>query len=262
MLGSNANGRTGGHRAGRQVAAVASKPGWAAGGLYLPSYDCAHAGHELTQMIRRSKSSREHDPELARLVAATAARDLPGFDPELVVSIPPKPGQEDRFRNIRRDVARRLGAADGGPVLSQTRAVADYRRLPITERRRASRGRFKASQAVRGRAVLVIDDAVTSGAQAGDAIRALAEAGASALRFVAIARAAAGPTSPVTPTTAPTQQPAAGRSCSISSWLDTQEARASTIKGRHAATAGRAPTASRSPSTGPKRAAKSSQWAR
>jgi hypothetical protein len=146
MLGSNANGRTGGHRAGRQVAPVTSMPGWAAGGLHLPSYDCGHAGHELTQMIRRSKSSRDHDPQLARLVAATAARDLPGFDPELVVSIPPKPGQEDRFRNIRRDVARRLGAADGGPVLSQTHAVADYRRLPITERRRASRGRFTASQ--------------------------------------------------------------------------------------------------------------------
>jgi len=149
-------------------------------------------------MIRRSKSSREHDPELARLVAATAARDLPGFDPELVVSIPPKPGQGDRFRNIRRDLARRLGAADGGPVLSQTRVVADYRRLSITERRLASGGRFMASQAVRGRAVLVIDDVVTSGAQAGDAIRALAEAGAAAMGFVAIARASAGPGGPVT----------------------------------------------------------------
>jgi hypothetical protein len=186
--------RSRGRPPGREeVAPAASMCGWAAGGLYLPSDDCAHAGHELTQMIRRSKSSRERDPELARLVAATAARDLPGFDPELVVSIAPTPGQEDRFRNIRRDVARRLGAADGGPVLSQTRVVADYRRLPIAERRLASRGRFTASEAVRGRAVLVIDDVVTSGAQAGDAIRALAGAGASALGFVAIARASAGP---------------------------------------------------------------------
>jgi hypothetical protein len=193
MLVRNASGRTGGHGAGREAAPAASMCGWAAGGVYLPSEDCAHGGHELTQLIRRSKSSRERDPELARLVAATATRDLPGFEPELVVSIPPKPGQEDRFRNIRRDVARRLGAADGGPVLSQTRVVADYRRLSITERRLASRGRFTASQAVRARVVLVIDDVVTSGAQAGDAIRALAEAGAAALGFVAVARAAAGP---------------------------------------------------------------------
>jgi predicted amidophosphoribosyltransferase len=196
MLAPNASPRTGGHRAGREVTPAASVCGWAAAGVYLASYDCAHAGHELTQLIRRSKSSRERDPELARLVAATAARDVPGFDPELVVSMPPKPGQEDRFRNIRRDVARRLGAADGGPVLSQTRVAADYRQLPITERRLASRGRFSASQAVRGRAVLVIDDVVTSGAQADDAIRALAEAGAAALGFVAIARASAGPGGP------------------------------------------------------------------
>lgn len=112
------------------------------------------------------------------------------------MSIPPKPGQEDRFRNIRRDVARRLGADDGGPVLSQTRVVADYRRLPITERRLASRGRFTASKAVCSRVVLVIDDVVTSGAQAGDVIRALSEAGAAALGFVAIATASAGPGGP------------------------------------------------------------------
>lgn len=153
---ADASGRTDGHPAGREVASIASMCSWAAGGVYLPSYDCAHAGHDLIQRIGRSKSLREHDPELARLLAATAARHRPRFDPELVVSIPPKPGQDDRFRNIRRDVARRLGAADGGPVLSQTRVIADYRRLTIDERRLASRGRFAASQAVRGRSVLVM----------------------------------------------------------------------------------------------------------
>jgi hypothetical protein len=193
VLEPNADGRTDDHPAARQVASIASKCGWADGGLYLPSFDCGHAGHDLTQRIRRNKSSREHDPELARLLAATAASDLPPFDAELVVSIPPKPGHDDRFRNIRPDVARRLGAADGGPVLSQTRVITDYRPLAIAERQLASSGRFAANQVVRDRSVLVIDDVVTSGAQAADAIRALADAGASALRFVAIARAAAGP---------------------------------------------------------------------
>jgi hypothetical protein len=84
------------------------------------------------------------------------------------------------------------------PCSARPGLIADYRRLPIAERGLASRGRFTASEAVHGRAVLVIDDVVTSGAQAGDAIRALAEAGASALGFVAIARASAGPGGPVT----------------------------------------------------------------
>src|SRR5918999_2214154 len=93
----------------------------AAAGLYVPSRELAHAGHELTQKIRESKLSREHDPLFARLLAGSAARHFPGFTPELVVSLPPKPGRDDRFRNVRRWLASRLGAADGGSALSLTR---------------------------------------------------------------------------------------------------------------------------------------------
>jgi predicted amidophosphoribosyltransferase len=165
----------------------------AAGGLYIPSYDGAHAGHGLTLKIRRSKTSREYNPEFARLLARTAARAFPGFRPQLVVSIPPKPGLDDRFRNIRPDIAQRLGAIDGGPVLRDTRVVGDYRRLTIAERRLTSRGRFAAKPVAAGTRVLLIDDVVTSGGQASDAIRTLAEAGAADVRVVAIARALGGP---------------------------------------------------------------------
>ena len=82
--------------------------GVAAAGLYLPSRELAHAGHELTQTILRSKVSREHDPLLAGLLAATAMRHFPGFTPDLVVSVPPAPGREDRFRHIRGELARRI----------------------------------------------------------------------------------------------------------------------------------------------------------
>ena len=68
----------------------------AAAGLYVPSRELAHAGHELTQKILESKVSREHDPLFARLLAQSAARHFPGFTPELVVSLPPKPGRDDR----------------------------------------------------------------------------------------------------------------------------------------------------------------------
>ena len=64
---------------------------WAAAGLYVPSRELAHPGHELSQRIRESKLSREHDPLFARLLAGSAARHFPGFTPELVVSLPPKP---------------------------------------------------------------------------------------------------------------------------------------------------------------------------
>lgn len=168
-------------------------PGWAAAGLYRPSYDPAHGRHELTQKIRRSKVSREHDADFAQLLAAAVARCFAGFEPELVVSIPALPGQEDRFRNIRRGVAARTGATDAPAALAQTRVIEDYRQMTIAQRLAVGGGRFAASDSVSGRSVLLIDDVLTSGAQAADASRALRGAGAVDLRFVAVARASGGP---------------------------------------------------------------------
>jgi predicted amidophosphoribosyltransferase len=160
----------------------------AAAGLYLPSREFAHAGHELTQTILRSKVSREHDPLLARLLAATAMRHFPDFAPDLVVSVPAAPGREDRFRHIRGELAGRIGAADAGSALRQTRVVAEYRRMSIAQRWAVAEGRCRAGDSVRGKSILLIDDVVTSGAQAGEAIRALAEAGAAEVRFACVAR--------------------------------------------------------------------------
>jgi hypothetical protein len=160
----------------------------AAAGLYLPSREIAHPGHELTQKIRESKVSREHDPLFARLLAQSAERHFPGFRPELVVSLPPKPGRDDRFRSVRRELAARLGAADRASALTLTRPVADYRRLGGARRLAAAAGSHLASESVRARSVLLIDDVVTSGAQAGDAIRALIAAGATEVRFACVAR--------------------------------------------------------------------------
>jgi predicted amidophosphoribosyltransferase len=160
----------------------------AAAGLYVPSRQPAHPGHELTQKIVESKLSREHDPLLARLVAAAAARHFPTYRPDLVVSLPPKPGQDDRFRNIRRELAARLGAADARGVLIRTRVTPDYRRMGAAERLAAADGSYLAGASLLGKSVLVVDDVVTGGAQAGDATRALLAAGAADVRVACVAR--------------------------------------------------------------------------
>jgi hypothetical protein len=61
------------------------------------------------------------------------------------------------------------------------------------QRSTACVGRFAARGPVRDRCVLLIDDVVTSGCQAREAIRALMAAGAADCRFVAIAKATAAP---------------------------------------------------------------------
>jgi predicted amidophosphoribosyltransferase len=164
-----------------------------AAGLYVPSFVHGHVTHELTHKIRRSKVSREHDREFAELLAVEATRRFPTFQPDLIVSVPERPGAEDRFRSIRTELARRLGAVNADTALRQRWVVADYRQMTRVERREASAGRFTAQQPIDGCRVLLIDDVVTSGCQALDAIRALIAAGAGDLRFAAVARATAAP---------------------------------------------------------------------
>jgi len=162
---------------------------WAAAGVYLPSFDADHHGHELTQKIRSSKASRSHDREFADLLAAILATSLRGFSPALVISVPHRPREEDRFRHIRRLLASQTEAADGEAALRQSRVVEGYRQMTADQRRACCAGRFSARRCVRGKDVLLIDDVITSGAQAAEAIRALRAAGAATVAFLAIARA-------------------------------------------------------------------------
>ena len=169
-------------------------PAWSAAGLYVPAL--AGGGRredELSLMIRGSKGSREHDRELTDRLAEAVARAFPRLVPELVVSVPERPGEEDRFRYIRAGLAARLGAADGWAALCQTRVVEGYRELTTPERRTCCAGRFGADDRVRDRSVLLVDDVVTSGAQASEAIRAPRAAGARSVRFAAVAIAVAAP---------------------------------------------------------------------
>jgi hypothetical protein len=71
--------------------------------------------------------------------------------------------------------------------------VLNYRRMTATQRFAAADGRYLAGDSVRAKAVLLIDDVVTTGAQAGDASRALIAAGTADLRVACVARTVAAP---------------------------------------------------------------------
>ena len=141
-----------------------------------------------------ASSAEPHAPARTRRrshgIAGAAARHFPNFSPDLVVSIPPKLGQTDRFGDVRAEIAQRIPTAACASALRQIRVVEGYRQMARAQRALAARGCFSATYPLHGRSVLLIDDVVTSGGQAHDAIRALKAAGAADVRFVAVARAA------------------------------------------------------------------------
>jgi len=93
------------------------------------------------------------------------ARVAPGV--ELVVSIPPKPGGEDRFGPVRTEVAGAFDVPQRDDVLQMNFDVPGYKTMGPQERSDANAGRFSATARLNGEHVLLVDDVVTSGGQAG-----------------------------------------------------------------------------------------------
>lgn len=124
---------------------------------------------------------------------AQAMAMLPAGEEDVLVPVP-----TDRKRRRRRGfdqsvlLARHMGALLGMEVctaLSRTRSCPPQTSLSAQERRRSLVGCMRADESVRGRRVLLVDDVYTTGATAGEAARALLEAGAASVGMLAAAMA-------------------------------------------------------------------------
>lgn len=177
-------------------------PGAAAGcGACLahpPAFDAVRAGGlfggPLADAIHALKYGER--PALARPLGAWLAGQATLPAGALVVAVP-----LGRARRIARGydqaalLADALCAAAGARdrrlrgALRRVRETAPQVGLAREARRANVAGAFEASRVVEGRAVVLVDDVVTTGATASDAARALRAAGATRIEVVALARA-------------------------------------------------------------------------
>jgi hypothetical protein len=157
---------------------IAVDDGIFAAGRHFSSTDRRLAGHRLTAVISGAKTGRMEAAELAEILAAAAvAPGLPGAD--FVVSVPPRPSADfDRLEGARAAVAASLGAQDAGDALVMVKECEHYIDLDRDKRRLANHGRFSAARGFDGETVVLLDDMITSGAQARACRRELLAAGA------------------------------------------------------------------------------------
>lgn len=165
----------------------------AVAGEYLTATDPRdRAAHPMTCLVKRFKSDRDRDDEVADLLVRThSGVRMPR--PDLVVSAPVSQ-PIDRFARVRADVAAALDAR-AADVLTEVLEITGYREMSVAGRRavttRVRGGRFAVSEAraVRGQVVLLIDDVVASGETVRCIADALHRAGAREVQFVALAYA-------------------------------------------------------------------------
>jgi ComF family protein len=130
--------------------------------------------------------------ELATAAAgALAARD--GADrPAVVAAVPLAPArQRERGFNQAHEIAVRVARRLGLPVvnaLERTAGATPQAALRWSERARNVRGAFSCGRDVRGLAVALVDDVMTTGATVGEAAAALRRAGAARIETWVVAR--------------------------------------------------------------------------
>jgi phosphoglycolate phosphatase-like HAD superfamily hydrolase/pyrimidine operon attenuation protein/uracil phosphoribosyltransferase len=165
------------------------EPGVLACGRYFTPEDVTrHPGHALSALILRAKDDAEGARWVAEILSHLGERPSWRQDPpELIVSVPPRPGQDfDRFAPVRAQLAQATGARDGAGVLSMLFHVPDYKRMGPDDRRASNRDRFR-SGPLHGETVILVDDVITSGGQTGSCREQLMRAGARSVTILALA---------------------------------------------------------------------------
>ena len=158
--------------------------------IQLPGFTsvtaCFELGGPVEEAIRKLKQGGREDVGAAFGRALRSAVE-PG---ECVVPVPGDP-KRTRMRgfNPPSTLARAIGAAVLWSAARRCTSRPPQRGLGRAERARNVEGVFRAGNIVRGRALVIVDDVITTGATARALGAALIEAGADRCRLLALAHA-------------------------------------------------------------------------
>lgn len=127
------------------------------------------------------------DLEFSRLYSLAVKRIQKNYHIDGICSIPSRPGQENRFKNILKEIAEGTGITD---LSDNMICIEDYptqKVLSQPEREENVKGKFCFEGKLTGANVIVIDDIVSTGSTMRECIRELKKKGAGCVFIVALA---------------------------------------------------------------------------
>jgi ComF family protein len=163
-----------------------------------PAYDYARSAAVYGGVMRDALHRFKFDGRraLAQPLADLAVEQCGTSLPDGIVAVIPVPLARDREWErgynqaalLAERVAKRLDVPIRAGWLGRQRATTPQTDLPAAERFANVRGAFRATSAVAGRHVLLVDDVLTTGATLAECARALRAAGASCIGVLTVAR--------------------------------------------------------------------------
>ncbi len=163
-----------------------------------PEYDYARSAAVYEGALREALHAFKFSGKraLARPLGDLAVEQcvaslLEGIEAVIAVPLARERERERGFNQaalLAQRIAKRLGVPTRPRWLARVRATRPQSDLPAAERRVNVRGAFRASRAVAGRHVLVVDDVLTTGATLGECARALRDSGARRVGVLTVAR--------------------------------------------------------------------------
>lgn len=165
-------------------------------GRYFTTSDMRAPGHELTTQLLQLKNSDAPAAALSTKLATGIWILERTWQPDYIVSVPPKPSQpRNRFTQLFQLTAAMWAGtsnalmgiflADG---LRAVKEVPNYKFLNPSQRRVAIAGAFSSNYTWRGAKVLLVDDVFTTGGTTDEGIRALKATGAGEVRVLTLGK--------------------------------------------------------------------------
>lgn len=107
------------------------------------------------------------------------------WKPDIIISVPPKPGQTDRFATLRSELAQKLNCEDGlSKYVKCTKVITDYKTKNFNERKTINKDLYDVVASINEKKILLVDDVITSGSTIMGIAKKLYDNGASDVRCV------------------------------------------------------------------------------
>ena len=156
-------------------------------GRYYTAKDGRHATHPYVRWIEKFKETGTPAKRVALTIRI--ALEITRWKIDCITTVPPKPGQEDRFELLRDQLRSELDPQVRVTAeLECTRTIPNYKTLTPAERRLAIDGAFSMRRRSKAQGqYLVVDDVYSFGGTSGECERALVSSGARRVRHLALA---------------------------------------------------------------------------